>query len=105
MRDLSMLSPNDTHLFFDAQRGHIPVSMSRLPEARVVWVNQRAMGDDPAFAACGGTLAAYRAHLLCACAYAISPDGEGGATPLLAWPIATAAQGLVTTAAAAVRPL
>lgn len=72
MRDLSALSHQDARLFFDAQSGHIPVSMCRLPDARIVWVNQRVMRDDPAFATCGGTLAAYRTHLLRACGYAIS---------------------------------
>lgn len=64
----------------------VAVPVRHLLEARILWLNQRVMGDDPAFHALGGDVDAYCAHLLASCAY-VCPDGDeagaagaGGAT-------------------------
>jgi len=79
MSRLSALSSREAEAFFDPQGQHLALSMRRFPQARVIWVNQRVMREDPAFDACGGTLARYSAHLLRSCAYAVtdqSPEDE-----------------------------
>ncbi|MET0321072.1 MAG: hypothetical protein ABW069_10160 [Duganella sp.] len=62
----------------------VPVPLYRAPGARLLWLNQRAMLDDPAFHALGGDVAAYGAHLLAACAMTLpagpcqhGPDATG----------------------------
>ncbi len=79
MPRLNALSPKEAEVFFDPQGQHLPLSMRRFPQARVIWVNQRVMRQDPAFDACGSTLADYSAHLLRSCAYAVTdqpPEDE-----------------------------
>lgn len=77
MSSLNALSPAEASAFFDPTSQHLPLSMSRLPQARVVWVNQRVMRMDPGFAECGGTLDDYRAHLLRSCAYVVTDQPSG----------------------------
>jgi hypothetical protein len=72
------LSVNESSAFFSEGNHHVAVSLRRLQDARVVWVNQRAMRDDPGFEACGGTREAYAKHLLKASGYAIAGHGECG---------------------------
>lgn len=78
MRNLSALSQQEAQAFFHPQGQHIPLSMRPLPHSRVVWINQRVMRQDPAFEICGGTLEAYSAHLLRACAYTIALEEAWG---------------------------
>lgn len=72
MSSLNALSSAEALTFFDPEGQHLPLRMARLPQARVVWVNQRVMSQDPAFAMCGSTLDDYRAHLLRSCAFAVT---------------------------------
>ena len=72
MSSLSGLSSMEALAFFDPEGQHLPLSMARLPQARVLWVNQRVMRQDPMFYTCGGTLDDYRAHLLHSCACVVA---------------------------------
>lgn len=72
MSSLNALSSAEARAFFNPEGQHFPLSMARLPQARVVWVNQRVMRQDPAFTTCGGTLDDYQAHLLRSCAYVVA---------------------------------
>jgi len=77
MRNLSALSRAESQAFFHTEGQHVPLQLCRLPDARMVWVNQRVMRQDPAFIACGGTLATYSDYLLQACAYVIATEDTG----------------------------
>lgn len=76
----SSLSP-----LFGEPCNHVPVPLKRLAGARLLWLNRRAIPEDPQFAAMGGDEDAYVRHILDACAYEIdatlpfSPDAPGGA--------------------------
>lgn len=79
MHHLSWLSLLESEAFFGAGSQHVPVPLSRLPAARVVWINQWAMHDDPMFEVCGGTAESYAAHILQSCAYAVAePEVRDG---------------------------
>lgn len=55
----------------------VPVELQRAPKARVLWINRRAMHDDPQFEACGASEEVYGAHLLNACAFIVPTDSTG----------------------------
>ena len=56
--------------------GHVPVPLQRLPSARVLWLNQRAMREDPRFAHCGSDAQRYAQHLVDSCAFQIASIGN-----------------------------
>lgn len=57
---------------FGTHSGHVAVTLKRLPNARLIWLNRRAMHLDPQYNG-NQSLAQYKQHLLHQCAYAI-PD-------------------------------
>ncbi|AVR94969.1 hypothetical protein [Pseudoduganella armeniaca] len=75
MSDVAWLDAKAAASLFGAGSGHVPVTLQRLRGARVLWLNQQVAACDPAFAAAGGTLAAYERHLLASCAYAVASPG------------------------------
>lgn len=75
MTDVSWLDEYASALLFGAGSPHMPVTLQRLRHARVLWLNQQVAADDPAYAAVGGTPAAYERHLLSRCAYAVPLPG------------------------------
>ena len=77
--ELQRLPRHHTDALFSVASGHEPLPMQRLPKARVLWVNQRVMHDDPAFAACGATRDKYAAWLLDQCAYELASADAGAA--------------------------
>lgn len=56
--------------------GHVPVPLTRLPGAALLWLNDQEAEADPAWAQCNGDRDAYAEHLLAACAYRISEEGR-----------------------------
>lgn len=67
-----------THFLSDAC-GHVPITLSPVSNARVLWVNARAVTQDPNFKRFSGNLSAYGQYLLAKCAYALltSTAAEG----------------------------
>lgn len=59
--------------------GHVQIELRRLPQARLLWVNDVAVRDDPHFARLGGEEHAYSNHLLQSCAWTIR-QGESDTT-------------------------
>lgn len=59
--------------FFGAHTGHVTVTLRRLPDARLIWLNRRAMHLD---AQCKSeqNLEQYKQHLLQQCAYAMADE-------------------------------
>ena len=74
-----MFPPHDVAALFTAGHGHVEIPLRRLPHARLLWLNQRAMRDDPAFLAAGASAQAYGEWLLDRCAYAMADAGCAGA--------------------------
>lgn len=68
----SLLDPRSAAALLTAEHGHVPVPMRRLDNARVLWLNDRAAQQDPAFAALGHDRSAYARHVLARCAFAIA---------------------------------
>ena len=52
----------------------LPLPMTKIDGARVLWLNERAARHDPAFAALGNSLEAYERSLLDTCAFRVSRD-------------------------------
>lgn len=80
MIDLSWLDAHHSALLFGVQGRHVPVTLSRLRNARVLWLNQLAAAADPIRAALGATPEAYEAHLLATCGYAVAESGNAAWT-------------------------
>lgn len=55
----------------------VSVPLRRLPQARLLWLNERAARDDANFHAMGADTAAYGRHLLTACGFVVSAPGGG----------------------------
>lgn len=69
------------HELFGPESGHVPVQLSRLTRARVIWVNESWALTDPEYQRTGGGVC-YAEHLLKQCAFQITPaagvtDAEG----------------------------
>ncbi|MFZ2753700.1 MAG: protein adenylyltransferase SelO family protein [Lysobacteraceae bacterium] len=60
----------------DPVNGHVAVPLTRLQGATLLWLNAEEAEADPAWARLNGDRAAYVAHLLAACAYKVSAEGE-----------------------------
>ncbi|NOT87770.1 MAG: hypothetical protein HOP03_06275 [Lysobacter sp.] len=60
----------------DPVNGHVPVPLTRLQGATLLWLNTEEAEADPAWTRLNGDRAAYTAYLLAACAYKVSADGE-----------------------------
>lgn len=75
----------DLDHMLSAACGHVPLTLTALPHARVLWLNARASLQDPKFEACKGDLQAYGQHLLAQCAFALNAP-----------PTATVAQAMAT---------
>ncbi len=56
--------------------GHVAVPLTKLQGATLLWLNAEEAEADPAWARLNGDRAAYAEHLLAACAYKVSADGE-----------------------------
>lgn len=56
--------------------GHVPLSMSALPHARLLWINARAAAHDPQFGRFDGDWHAYSQHVLAQCAFALPMNAE-----------------------------
>ncbi len=56
--------------------GHVAVPLTRLQGATLLWLNAEEAEADPAWVRLNGDRAAYAKHLLAACAYRVSADGE-----------------------------
>ena len=72
---MTALPPDLVARLLGPDAGHVPVPLQRLPDARLLWLNRRAMHDDPQFARCGGDEARYANHLLEACAWRTAAPG------------------------------
>jgi len=66
------MPPELEHALFRTGGHHEQLVMRRLPDAKLLWVNQRIARHDPAFIRCGSDLGAYENHLLDHCAYEIA---------------------------------
>ena len=75
MIDVSWLDKDAGAQLFGAGSPHLPVTLRRLRHARVLWLNGHVAAHDPAYAAAGGTPAAYEQHLLANCGYAVALPG------------------------------
>ena len=64
-----------THLL-GPDMGHVAVPLRRLASARMLWLNHRAMHEDPQFARCGADAQRYARHLVESCAFQITPDAR-----------------------------
>lgn len=51
--------------------GHVSMSLSALPNARLLWINARAARQDPSFDKFSGDVFAYGQYLVAQCAYAL----------------------------------
>lgn len=58
------------------ENGHVKIPMSRLEDARVLWINPRAQSEDPDYSALGD-YAKYERHLLEKCAFTITDSDVG----------------------------
>ncbi len=76
MPRMSALDMRESAALFNAEGQHVPVRLRRLQRARVLWLNQRVMRNDPRFDVAGGTADAYAAHVLDCCAFAIAADSS-----------------------------
>jgi hypothetical protein len=56
--------------------GHVPLPLTRLQGAALLWLNAEEAEADPAWARLNGDRDAYAEYLLAACAYSVSADGE-----------------------------
>lgn len=63
---------------FNADTGHVEVELRKLPNARMLWLNQRAMLEDPAYLSLASDRDAYEQWLLERCAYVISDEPLDG---------------------------
>lgn len=72
MTSNTFMSLIQTECLFGPHTRHVSVTPRRLPDARLLWLNRRAMHIDPQWKA-GQNLAQYQNHLLQQCAYAM-PD-------------------------------
>lgn len=77
------LTAADLDRMLSAVCGHVPVLLSHLPNARLLWVNARAVVQDPAFV--HGDLRAYSQHLLAQCAFALNTDAASTGTKVQAF--------------------
>lgn len=68
------LSKNAGLAMFATGPHAVPVALRRAPGARVLWLNQGAMANDPAFTALGGDVAAYCEHLVESCGYVVPEE-------------------------------
>src|SRR5579864_2830773 len=59
-----------------AETGHVKLPMSRLKDARVLWVNPRAPSEDPNYGALGDH-ASYESYLLENCAFTLTDPAAG----------------------------
>lgn len=59
---------------FGAGSPQLPVPMTKIDGARVLWLNERAARLDPAFAALGSSFEAYERSLLDMCAFRVAGD-------------------------------
>lgn len=77
------LSADMAGMLFGEGRHAVPLPLRKLPGARLLWLNRRAMQSDPAFARLNGDPGAYGRHLLDTCAYVtddadpLMPDATG----------------------------
>lgn len=60
----------------DPVSGHLALPLTRLQGAALLWLNAEDAEADPAWVRLNGDRAAYAEHLLAACAYKVSADGE-----------------------------
>ena len=77
MTDLSWLSAEECVTFFGARSFHEPVSLQRLKNGSILWLNQKVAHGDPHF---DGDMAAYERHLLSSCAYVLVQGHEADVT-------------------------
>ena len=73
--DRAFMSRRDVDSLFSADAGHVPVALRRMAGAKLLWVNARAMQDDPEFMRCVGDVGRYEERLLDACAFRLLPAG------------------------------
>lgn len=78
MADVSWLSAAESASFFGHDSHHVPVNLNRLKNARVLWLNQKAVTSDPHFDRVGQSMSRYEQHILSACAHAILTDSDTG---------------------------
>lgn len=71
MADVSWLNTEESRAFFHDSH-HVPVTLKRLANARVVWLNQKAAAGDPHFDRLGRDMARYEKHILSCCAYTMA---------------------------------
>ncbi len=62
---------------FGAATRHASTLLERIPGARLLWLNRRVMREDPAWTSTGADEAAYRRHLLSACAWQVAREPGG----------------------------
>lgn len=62
-----------------ADLGHVPVPLRRLAQPQVLWLNERAIREDPAFASLGRDPWTYSQHLLHRCAFILTECDESTA--------------------------
>jgi hypothetical protein len=62
-----------TEQIFCTHTGHVSVNLWRLPDARLIWLNRRAMYLDPQYNVAKSETE-YKQHILHQCAYVISDD-------------------------------
>ncbi len=60
-----------TNKIFGNHTGHIETKLKRLPNARLIWLNQRIINSDPQFKKIG-SLEKYKKHLVHQCAFALA---------------------------------
>jgi hypothetical protein len=65
---------------FGVECNHVPVAVRRLSGARILWLNRRAIKEDPKFSELGCQEAAYEQMLLDSCAYQVDPSVSLAAT-------------------------
>lgn len=74
MTRLNALNLQESNALFNTECLQIPVRLRRLPNARVLWLNERVMADDSRFIGVGGTAEAYAAHILDCCGFTLAEE-------------------------------
>jgi len=75
----NFLTPDQTKTMFENAVASIRVELKRPPRRGVLWVNERAITDDPVFSLLGKSVERYKRHLVDSCAFiaSSSPSVEG----------------------------
>lgn len=75
-----LLTRAQADAWLGADTGHVPVPLRRVPDAQLLWLNERAAADDPHFARLGRELQRYGEHLLAHGAWQVAAPGQSADT-------------------------